>query len=262
MKFIFLIVTLISILFSAEFNYGEHVKQSFDIEKVKKAKAIVIFVHGGAWVKGDKLKYQNILQFFKRNQMISLNMNYRLVPDNTLEEQISDVAKVVAIAHNSFPKLKIFLIGHSSGSNIASLVATDEKYLKKFGTSIKKSNLKGVISLDGPGFDLFKVKNTLQFPVTLLYTNIFGKRESTYKEYSPITYIDRKKPSFLIFCSISKRSLCIKDAEAFKEKMNKKGNNVFIYPTNNTHKTIASTFGNNRGGDMEKRSLKFISLVK
>ncbi|HMW02743.1 MAG TPA: alpha/beta hydrolase, partial [Acidobacteriota bacterium] len=53
---------------------------------------------------------------------------------------------------------KIVLMGHSAGSHLAALVATDDRYLAAHG--LHRNQLAGVISLDGSAFDIpDRIKN-------------------------------------------------------------------------------------------------------
>lgn len=65
-----------------------------------------------------------------------------------------DITKPIFLIGKSFPKLPIYIVGHSSGANIGTMASVDPSYLKAFGYSNKI--ITGVVSIDGPGFNLWK----------------------------------------------------------------------------------------------------------
>lgn len=145
---------------ASEYAYGKESLQKLDFWKAKTANApLVIFVHGGGWKRGDK---GNSTGQFKAPHYLAqgyafASINYRLVPDATVEQQAADVASAVAYFRKnaaSFgidPK-RIILMGHSAGAHLSALVGTDPQYLR--GVGLDMSALAGVIPLDGAAYDV------------------------------------------------------------------------------------------------------------
>ncbi len=85
------------------------------------------------------------------------SVNYRLVPDATVEQQAADVASALAyvIAHaselNVDPR-RIVLMGHSAGAHLVALVGTDPAYLKAVG--LGEDAVAGVVPIDGAAYDV------------------------------------------------------------------------------------------------------------
>lgn len=101
----------------------------------------IIVVHGGGLVYGTKELDKNIGIYFAQNGFNVANINYRLLPDVTLPDQIKDVADAFSYIYENFSKLKlnrdkIFILSDSAGS-LLSLAAfalmKDEKIRKIFG---------------------------------------------------------------------------------------------------------------------------------
>ena len=61
--------------------------------------------------------------------------------------QLNDVASSIAFAKKTFPDLALFLIGHSAGGYITTMISLDSTYLLKHGLSIK--DITGCISISG-----------------------------------------------------------------------------------------------------------------
>jgi acetyl esterase/lipase len=92
----------------------------------------VVFVHGGAFVRGDKQAspeiYDNLLYWFAKQGYLGINIEYRLAPESAYPGGADDVALAMAwlhtnaAAHGGDPA-KLFLIGHSAGgTHVASYV--------------------------------------------------------------------------------------------------------------------------------------------
>ncbi len=143
----------------AEMAYGNDPLQKFDFWKAKTANApLVIFVHGGGWKRGDKgnATGQFKAPHYRAQGYAFASINYRLVPDATVEEQATDVAASVAYFQKNASTLgidtkRIVLMGHSAGAHLSALVGTDPQYLRSVGLDM--SALAGVIPLDGAAYD-------------------------------------------------------------------------------------------------------------
>ena len=65
--------------------YGNHPRQVIDFFKAESAKPtpVVLFIHGGGWVNGDKTGVQNSLEIAKllKNGISVVSVQYRMVPD-------------------------------------------------------------------------------------------------------------------------------------------------------------------------------------
>jgi acetyl esterase/lipase len=116
---------------------------------------VVVLVHGGVWMYGDKScagLYSAVGKFLARNGILAVLPNYRLTPWVKHPEHVKDVARAVAWTHKNCAKYggradQLFLAGHSAGGHLVALAATDETYLKAQG--LKRSDIKGVIAASG-----------------------------------------------------------------------------------------------------------------
>lgn len=105
--------------------YGSHERNKVDVYVPERAAAsampVVIFVHGGGFMRGDKKDRDNIGYFFARNGVVGLVMNYRLAPANQWPAGAEDVAAAVNWARANVAALggdpeKIYLFGESAGA--------------------------------------------------------------------------------------------------------------------------------------------------
>jgi acetyl esterase/lipase len=105
--------------------YGQDERQRIDVFRPAARGPVIVFVHGGGFVAGDKNVdadfYSNIGVYFARRGCLAITMNYRRAPQHLWPSAAQDVASVVAWAkahaaeHNGDPE-NVFLFGQSAGA--------------------------------------------------------------------------------------------------------------------------------------------------
>jgi acetyl esterase len=123
----------------ANIAYGAHPRQRFDVylpANREGGRAAVLFVHGGAFLDGHRNRtdeiYANVLRYFARNDVVGINIGYRLADDTNYPGATEDVAAVVAWAHDHADEIgidrdRIFLMGHSAGAAHTGSYAYDRR---------------------------------------------------------------------------------------------------------------------------------------
>jgi acetyl esterase/lipase len=125
------------------------------LPKDKENFPVIFFIHGGAWVMGDKSffgRYTDVGKCLARHGIGAVLPNYRLSPRVKHPEHIKDVARAFAWTARHIKDYggdiqHIFVGGHSAGGHLSSLLVTDPSYLKQEG--IDQSIIKGVIAVSG-----------------------------------------------------------------------------------------------------------------
>lgn len=185
-----------------------------DLYLPSKAKGfpVVVLVHGGAWVGGDKrLDFIPAVARCFAGQGIGVVVpNYRLSPLFQHPAHIRDLAKALAWTQKHIPEYggradQLFLLGHSAGGHLVSLLATDTRYLKQEGLS--RQDIKGVIAISGvyqvSDVTLNSLLKNAQLQVAVAvtanpFTSVFGKDTEAAKQASPVTHVREGLPPFLI----------------------------------------------------------------
>ena len=190
---------------ATELAYGTDELQKLDFWRARNANApLVIFVHGGGWKRGDKNNAtgQSKAPHYLSQGYAFASINYRLVPDATVEQQATDVASVVAYFHSNAKRLgidsgRIVLMGHSAGAHLSALVGTDPQYLNSAG--LEMSALSGVIPLDGAAYDVPAQMKEGARIMADTYTQAFGSEPARQKALSPYWHAKSPNaPAFLI----------------------------------------------------------------
>jgi len=188
-------------------SYGSNALQNLDIWRAKDAKGpapLVVFVHGGGWKRGSK---DNATGQYKPVHYPQLgyafaSINYRLVPDATVEQQAADVAGagkalIDRAGALGIDRRRIVIMGHSAGAHLVALVGTDEKYLRGAGLSF--SDIAGVIPIDGAAYDVPAQMKDGPPIMQATYKQAFGTDPARQKALSPTLQAPRPNaPQFLL----------------------------------------------------------------
>ena len=178
---------------SETISYGSDALQNLDVWRAKDAKGpapLVVFVHGGGWKRGSKDnatgRYKPV--HYPGEGYAFASINYRLVPDATVESQAADVAGAVkAIVDRAgalgIDRHRIVLMGHSAGAHLVALVGTDERYLKGAGLSF--ADVAGVIPIDGAAYDVPAQTKDGPPIMQATYKQAFGTDPVRQKALSP-----------------------------------------------------------------------------
>ena len=174
-----------------ELAYGGDPKQKLDLLVPANATRapLLLFVHGGGWSIGDKRTGAGVkAAHFTTEGWAFASTNYRLVPQATVEQQAADIASAIAWARtnaaaNGLDPDTIVLMGHSAGAHLVALVGTDPRYLAAAG--VPMAAIKGVILLDGAGYDISGQMARSGNPVAGMYDAAFGKDVARQKALSP-----------------------------------------------------------------------------
>lgn len=120
--------------------YGDDEKwQVLDVYRPRNTQGclpVIVSVHGGAWVYGDKERYQYYCMELAGNGFAVVNFSYRLAPEYKFPAPVEDTALVFQWIKDNRDKYgfdvdNIFAVGDSAGANILSsyiLMITCKEY--------------------------------------------------------------------------------------------------------------------------------------
>ena len=135
--------------------YGSQSRQQLDVYQptVSRNGIVVVFFYGGGWRMGQRAEYRFVAQTLTRHGATVVVADYRLYPEVVFPEFMHDTAAAVAWTHRHIAQYggdptKIYLLGHSAGAHIASLLALDPQYLQLQG--LNTTILAGVVGLSSP----------------------------------------------------------------------------------------------------------------
>jgi glycerophosphoryl diester phosphodiesterase len=106
---------------------------------------VIVYIHGGSWVQGDKKEFPNALieELVGKRKYALASINYRLVKDgkNTFPAQIEDVKKALAFISDNAEEYvydgnSFALMGASAGAHLAMLYAYGYDSLRQVKTVV------------------------------------------------------------------------------------------------------------------------------
>lgn len=132
-------------------NLREHrmnLSRLYKGEDKEKILPIIVNIHGGAWVYGDKNSYYSCYGMDLAQYGFGVfTINYRLVPMVSLRDQIVDVLCAIEYITKNAMKYgldtsKIYLVGDSAGAYLASyigVIVCNQELIKKYNLSFLKN---------------------------------------------------------------------------------------------------------------------------
>lgn len=179
-------------------DYGSHPDNKLDIYKpsiisTNDKNPVIVFFYGGCWGECASLKksdYLFVAQSFATKGYTTVVADYRQYPDVNFESLMSDASNVMRWVSQNISKhggdsKRLFLIGHSSGAHIASMLTLNPRYLE----SGIRNNVRGFIGLAGP-YDFL--------PLDEDYQRKLFNPEKNYANSQPINFVSPQSPSLLI----------------------------------------------------------------
>ncbi|QEC79173.1 alpha/beta hydrolase [Mucilaginibacter ginsenosidivorax] len=180
---------------------------------VKSKYPLIVWIHGGGWRMNDKyadMGYmtETLKGFIDKGYAVA-SINYRWSTQAAFPAQIQDCNQALEFLYQNASKYKldkdkIALIGFSAGGHLASLMGlSGNDNVAAFYPAGKKSHFKIKLVLDfyGPSDFLSLAgpdQKDAQHAISLLLGASVFDRPDLGKIASPVTYIDKNDPPFLI----------------------------------------------------------------
>lgn len=238
-------------------SFGSHPLQALDLYPGPDEGAVLLFVHGGGWSRGERGMVHDLPAYAARHGLTLASTSYRLVPEVSAREAAADVAAAVARLKQDLPGRPLFLMGHSAGAHLAALVGVDPDYLGAHG--LAPAAIAGVILLDGAGYDATGDRGGGMVGRALgrMYERAFGAAAAAL---SPTLRVGpgRVYPPYLIFHIASRRDSAAQSRGLAEALVRAGGRAEVVVAPDDSHREINVGFG--APGDPEgERAARFIA---
>lgn len=148
-------------------------------------KPVVVYAHGGGWIKGSRKKVYSLPQWLTRKGYLLVAIDYRKVPQTTIDGQVEDLVSAVSWVRSNIRRYggdpnRIVLMGHSAGAHLVALAAARGLV----------DDVRGVIPNDVQAYDMVAyagMRGGLGYP----YIDAFGSNPENWVRWSPVTYARR-----------------------------------------------------------------------
>jgi len=195
----------------------------------------VVCLHGGGWRFGNKRDIRSWLHFLAREGYAAASVGYRLAPDDHFPAQIEDCKTAVRFLRANADKYKIdkerfAALGYSAGGHLACLLGLTSESAGLEGKDYPKesSKVQAVVDYFGPtDLTAFAKDDTAQRSVIGPFLGAkFADNPAVYDKASPIKYVAKGAPPFLIFHGTKDWIVPIEQSRCLAEKLKDVGVSV------------------------------------
>jgi len=212
-------------------TYGPLLREQLDVYRPAHpgtGRDIVIFFYGGDWQTGEREGYRFVADALTANGFFVVIPDYRLYPQVQFPAFMRDGAAAVRWVHDHAAEIggdpkHIFLMGHSAGAHIATLLTLDERYLKEVG--LDRSAIRATVGLSGP-YDF------VPLPEDLAVFGMSSEDQTPPPDIEPIHFVDGRAPPILLIHGDADPTLNVGNAYRLAGAIRTAGGNVtlLVYP--------------------------------
>ena len=197
---------------------------------------LIVFIHGGGWLGNDKyadMGYMpNTVNAMLENGFAVASIDYRFATQAVFPAILQDCNKAVSFLFDNANKYqidesRIALMGFSAGGHLASLMGTSQNNKVSnlyFPNTYRPFKYKAVVDFYGPtDLVLLPGNEDAKSPEALLIGATPLSRPDLAKAASPLTYIDKNDPPFLIFHGEKDNVVSNKQSKLFSAWLNHYG---------------------------------------
>jgi len=235
------------VLIEPDISYREGKSEAWKLDLVRpKAKGDsprpgIVFVHGGGWSSGDKRRSMFLNGAIEYAQLgyVCITINYRLTGEAPFPACVEDVKCAVrwfrahAKKYNLDPK-RIGGFGNSAGAHLVSmlgLVKADAK-LEGDGPWQDQSSMLLAVCASATPTDFLLNGEPKNINARSAFGRLLPGKDSIVeraKKASPISYVAKDAPPFLLFHGTADKTVDVKHSDRFVEALKKAGADDVTY---------------------------------
>lgn len=169
---------------------------------------VIVSVHGGGWVYGDKELYSHYCLSLAQRGFVVVNFTYRLSPEHKFPCHLEDTARVFEWvlknrARHGMDKDNIFAVGDSAGGHILALfcaMCTNPEFADKFDFKAPEDFVPKAVALNCAVLDIDAARQGQAGTTMKLMKDVMPKQEQEayLKLANPIAYVNEKFPPCFI----------------------------------------------------------------
>jgi acetyl esterase/lipase len=247
-------------------SYGVAKEQVVDLylPASRKGFTTIVFVYGGGWHAPRGPSVDFIGQTFQKEGYACALVSHRLGPQSRFPAQAEDVASAYKVARehalaSGGSADSMFLMGHSSGAHLVTLLVADPKYLHRVGSKV--SEIKGVIALSTPT-NLEPTGKTTGFGDALMAgrgSETFNRDPLLMKNASPIQHVSKSLPPVLMFVGDNDYPALAGDDKLFVDALTRAGGKAALVVVKNCDHMGTIRSAVEETSDVHKRIVKFLA---
>lgn len=204
---------------------------------------LIVLVHGGAWMIGDKsnagLLANKITRWLPRGYVL-VSVNYRLVPKANPLQQADDLARALALVQARASQWgadanRLVLMGHSAGAHLVMLLASDDDLLRAAGAR----RWQATVSLDSAAID---VVSAMQAPHYAFFDTVFAADPAFWAQASPLHRLKAAPLPTLLVCSSQREAACSANRQ-YASRAAALGGRIQVVPVSLSHREVNQELG-------------------
>ena len=235
---------------------------------------VLLNIHGGAWVYGDKKVYAPYCMYLAAQGFAVVNASYRLAPKHTFPAPLEDVGSIMewvvtnAKEYHLDPS-NLFLVGDSAGAHLATAytaIQLNSDYAKEFPKiTVSPKFVPKALVLNCGVFDMEGEVERRGTLLMLFLTDILGAKPTTssIKKMSPVRYITPDFPP--VYLATSNGDFLRKHSHRLKEVLEQKQIDFVFKEYGNNKKTQGHVFHlnlkNKVGQTCNQEQIKFVRKI-
>ena len=150
---------------------------------------VIVWFHGGGLEGGNK----EIPEELREKDLVVVGVNYRLLPQVSVNEILDDAAEAVAWVFKHIDEYggdahKIVVSGHSAGGYISMMLCLDKHWLAAYG--IDADNVMMYVPFSGQAITHYNVRKMQGIPPL----------QPTIDEYAPLYWVRGDCPPLVLIC--------------------------------------------------------------
>jgi arylformamidase len=205
---------------------------------------ILVMVHGGAWMFGDKTSRGVVgskLEHWSARGWIFVSVNNRLLPEADPLQQAEDVARAIALVQGRAAEWggdphRLVLMGHSAGAHLVALLGASPAWAASFGAA----PWAGTIPLDSAALDLVALMEKRH---PRFYDTVFGADPAKWRAMSPTAHLAADSTPMLLVCSTLRADDSCGQSERFAARVVAAGGTARVHREGLTHNRIDVDLG-------------------
>ena len=193
----------------------------------------IVCVHGGGWRGGKRQDLGLLVKVLAEKGFVAATVSYRLTPAHLFPAQIEDCKAAVRFlrAHAGtyhIHKDRFGAVGFSAGGHLVSLLGAADASAKlegQGGHADQSSRVQAVVSYFGPTDFVNKTwtKEVEDYFLVPLLGGSFEEKRDAYRQCSPLEYVSKDDPPFLLFHGDKDTLVRIDNSQKLKKKLQEVG---------------------------------------
>ena len=212
---------------------------------------VLVNVHGGAWMFGDKLQSETLVdipELLNRGYLVAA-VDYRLAPAYKFPAQIEDVKCAVRYLRANATTYhldanRIGAWGCSAGGHLVAMLGLTDSQPEFDGSGAyrnESSRVQAVVAMSAPADLTMKIYASTRAQE---FAHVFGAlstSDSILKRSSPIDYVSKNAPPFLIIGGERDTIVPPQQSELLYERLKQAGDSASLLLVKNAHHCLPET---------------------